>query len=76
MLGTIPSLNGEEPIDTLEEWANRSNEGYALDQRYNYFAYDYENGFFYKYLAREKCKDMGEATGLESRPGGLVSGVS
>lgn len=52
-LGTIPSLNGKMPIKSLEQWANRNDEDVAIDQRYNYFAYDYKDDFFYKYIARK-----------------------
>lgn len=38
--------------DTMQQFANREGEGYGDDLKYNYYAYDIENNFFYNYLAR------------------------
>ena len=39
---------------TLEQLADPSNEDIQDDWKYNYYTYDLENDFFYKYLARRK----------------------
>lgn len=39
---------------TLEQLADPFNEDIQDDWKYNYYTYDLENNFFYKYLARRK----------------------
>ena len=39
---------------TLENFANRADESLGDDIKYNYYSYDIEDNFFYKYLSRKQ----------------------
>ena len=49
----IYSLAEDYSCGTLENWSDRSNPAIRVDLKYNYFTYNLESSFFYKYIARK-----------------------
>lgn len=53
----VTALERDKSYVTMEQFADRNNPEIRVDRRYNYFTYDMEHSFFYRYISSEAHYD-------------------